>query len=136
MRSPSTSPLPAPSSAPPLRRKVILLLALLLAVSLLWDRLDVDRDDVGSIRGDDDRHLAVLTALSRHPPSLRVFRLVFSGWFLLLVSALALWIWERNDVISEEDLERLLFAEIGSDDDKDDDEDCEEDRDIEDSIVP
>ncbi|KAL3787220.1 hypothetical protein HJC23_004261, partial [Cyclotella cryptica] len=128
MRSPSTSPLPARPGTSPLRRKLLLLLALLVAVSLLSDRLDADADqserdpDNSESGGVDDRHLALLTALSRHPPSLRVFRLVFSAWFLLLMSALALWIWEGNDSIRKEDLERLLFAAVGSDDDDDDDD--------------
>ena len=133
MRSPSTSPLSQPSPSPP-KRKLALLTALLVALSLLDDRLDHDSDTP---------HLALLTALSRHPPSLRVFRLLFAVAFLLFMCAWVLFVWEEE----REEIGALLFRRLEGlegyqavlsdgegrienhyDDDDDDDEDPDESR--------
>ncbi|KAL7549665.1 hypothetical protein ACHAWF_012932, partial [Thalassiosira exigua] len=51
-----------------------------------------DGDDGG--RGARRRHLAFVTALARHPPSLRVFRLASEVSFVLLCAGVALRAWE------------------------------------------
>jgi len=54
-------------------------------------------------------HLAVLTALRRHPPSLRVFRALSELTLLLMCAAFSLWVWESKDGIGTENVGRLLF---------------------------
>lgn len=56
------------------------------------------------------QHLAFITALSRHPPSLRVFRIVSETAFLLLCIAFALYIWEHNSGIRGH-VGELLFGQ-------------------------
>ena len=63
-------------------RKVALIPPLLLALWLLTDNNDPSR-------------LAVWTALSRHPPSLRVYRALLELNLLLFCGALSLWVWKR-----------------------------------------
>ena len=88
-----------------IQRKLMLLAPLLLCLYaltdddyhyLLQDGGDDDDDDEGAASSPPKRHhhLAFVTALSRHPPSLRVFRLVAEGAFLLLCAAFALGVWE------------------------------------------
>ena len=45
-------------------------------------------------------HLAFVTALSRHPPALRVFRIASESAFLLFCTAFALWSWETTTTTS------------------------------------
>ncbi|EJK45027.1 hypothetical protein THAOC_36382, partial [Thalassiosira oceanica] len=75
-----------------LRRRACLLLPLLLT---LYSLTDTDRDGAPP-GGRGGRHLAFVTALSRHPPSMRIFRLVFEGVFLLYCGAFALRVWEGS----------------------------------------
>lgn len=62
-------------------KKILLIPPLLLALWLLAD--------------DNDHKLAVFTALSRHPPSLRVYRALLELSLLLLCGAFSLKVWER-----------------------------------------
>ena len=73
-----------------LRRRIYLLLPLLLTLYSLTDTNQTGAPPGG--RG--GRHLAFVTALARHPPSMRIFRLVFEGIFLLFCAAFALRVWE------------------------------------------
>ena len=62
-------------------KKTALIFPLLFALWLLTDN--------------NDHKLAVFTALSRHPPSLRVYRALLELTLLLFCGALSLWLWER-----------------------------------------
>ena len=86
-----------------LRARLLLLPPLLLALLMLTD-------DVATGIGSDRRfaHLAFLTALRRHPPSLRVFRALSEISLLLLCAAGSLRVWEANDMT--EVVGRLLFG--------------------------
>ncbi len=78
-----------------IKRKLVLLSPLLLCLYLLTDT--THRDDVISTSEttlQPRQHLAFVTALSRHPPALRVFRIVSESAFLLFCAAFALWVWE------------------------------------------
>ena len=89
----------------PIKRKLYLLLPLLLCIYLLTDS-DYHDPNLMLIHQNSTEHhqqlppkrhhLAFVTALSRHPPSLRVFRIVSEGAFLLLFTAFALWVWESS----------------------------------------
>jgi len=63
-------------------KKAALIFPLLLAVWLLTDN-------------NDSHNLAVVTALSRHPPSLRVYRALLELNLLLFCGALSLLVWQR-----------------------------------------
>ena len=81
-----------------LRARLILLPPLLLALLLLTDDVATG---VGNETMDSKRrfaHLAFLTALRRHPPSLRVFRALSEISLLLLCAAASLRVWEVNDM--------------------------------------
>ena len=75
-----------------LRRRACLLLPPLLLLLALTDTRAAGNDGGGDGRA--RRHLAFVTALVRHPPSMRVFRLVFEGCFALYCAAAALRVWE------------------------------------------
>ena len=77
----------------------------------------------------DERHLALLTALSRHPPSLGVFRLMFGGSFMLFITTLALG-WGNEELKGR--VEGLLFAgldEEGEAEEEDDEVDFDHEND-------
>ena len=97
--------------------RLLLLSALILTLSLLSDHKHDNREN-------DSHHSALLTALSRHPPSLRVFRFVFVGIFMLLLGGTALWVWERCGL--EEDVGRLLFEAVCREEEEEDDDDDDE----------
>lgn len=63
-------------------KKIALIFPLLFALWLLTDN-------------NNDHNLAVVTALSRHPPSLRVYRALLELNLLLFCGALSLWVWKR-----------------------------------------
>lgn len=63
-------------------KKVALIPPLLFALWLLVDN-------------NDSRHLAFVVALSRHPPSLRVYRALLELTLLLLCGSISLLVWER-----------------------------------------
>ncbi len=69
---------------------------------------DGDFDASGnSIVNTNKRHLAVFTALSRHPPSMRVYRGIFELLLLGFCASLSLYIWER--VVDRRIIAKLLF---------------------------
>ena len=91
-----------------LRARLILLPPLLLALLLLTDDVatGVHNETMGTKRR--FAHLAFLTALRRHPPSLRVFRALSEISLLLLCAAASLRVWEANDMGGI--VGRLLFG--------------------------
>jgi len=117
--------LPPPSSSPPMqplsiepttmipkytpwynsiKHKLILLLPLLLSLYILTDDTYLPPTISNQRTTKKLHHLAFITALSRHPPSLRVFRIVSEVCFLLGCIGFALWVWEccdKRGVISD-----------------------------------
>ena len=99
----------------PLLRRALLLPPLLAAVLLLSDGNDGSGDAIGDVNGggNDDglpRHAALLTALYRHPPSLRVFRALSEISLLLLCAAGCLRVWEGAGMAGE--VGELLFGPV------------------------
>ena len=81
------------NSSSSIKRKLLLLSPLLICLYILTDTThhnDVTNDALSPPK----QHLAFVTALSRHPPALRVFRIVSESAFLLFCTAFALWAWE------------------------------------------
>mmetsp|Transcript_9661 Transcript_9661/g.20559 ORF Transcript_9661/g.20559 Transcript_9661/m.20559 type:complete len:281 (+) Transcript_9661:145-987(+) len=103
-------------------RKLLLLLPLLSCLYFLTDDDYRRHDDVHVVvpTNNDDQddgtlsvplaplfprhHLAFATALSRHPPSLRVFRLFFEAVVLLACASFALRCWENGDDDDDDDV--------------------------------
>ena len=85
---------------PLIRKATLLHLPLLLCLYVLTDN--------DSQRSSATRHLAVFTALSRHPPSMRVFRGLFVICLLGFCSAAILTFLERT--VGRDMLERLFFS--------------------------
>ncbi|KAL9190471.1 hypothetical protein ACHAXT_007682 [Thalassiosira profunda] len=85
-----------PTQPPPtIKRKLLLLAPLLLALLLLTDSTAIQSNgDIADRLQNRRHHPAFVTALSRHPPSLRVFRMAGETAWGLLCGALALWVWE------------------------------------------
>ena len=81
-----------------IKRKLLLITPLILCLYMLTDTTyHVNTTTTNnSYNNNNKQHLAFITALSRHPPSLRIFRIVSESAFLLLCTALALWVWEGN----------------------------------------
>ena len=82
-----------------IQRKVCLLAPIVLCLYMLTDsnyynNYHSSEAAAASVSPQHHHHLAFVTALSRHPPSLRVFRIVSEGAFLLACTAGALWLWE------------------------------------------
>lgn len=99
-----------------LRAKLLLLPPLLLALLMLTDDIatginghgDGGEGSASSTAPRRFAHLAFLTALRRHPPSLRVFRALSEISLLLFCAAASLRVWEKagmRDVVG-----RLLFG--------------------------
>eukprot|EP00577_Skeletonema_sp_RCC1716_P023606 CAMPEP_0113436768 /NCGR_PEP_ID=MMETSP0013_2-20120614/37025_1 /TAXON_ID=2843 ORGANISM="Skeletonema costatum, Strain 1716" /NCGR_SAMPLE_ID=MMETSP0013_2 /ASSEMBLY_ACC=CAM_ASM_000158 /LENGTH=203 /DNA_ID=CAMNT_0000327311 /DNA_START=52 /DNA_END=659 /DNA_ORIENTATION=+ /assembly_acc=CAM_ASM_000158 len=95
---------PIQSTTPPsinsiIKKKLLLLTPLLICLYILTD---TTHHNVPTLIGttatetqqQQKQHLAFVTALSRHPPALRVFRIVSESAFLLFCTAFALWAWE------------------------------------------
>lgn len=76
-----------------IKRKLILLSPLLMCLYILTDTTHHD-NGTNEEALPQKQHLAFITALSRHPPALRVFRIVSESSFLLFCTAFALWAWE------------------------------------------
>jgi len=130
----STSIFSSSSSSPssrPLSRKLLLLLPLLSCLYFLTDDDYRRHDDVHVVvpTNNDDQddgtlsvplaplfprhHLAFATALSRHPPSLRVFRLFFEAVVLLACASFALRCWENGDDDDDDDVVRIAKRDVG-----------------------
>eukprot|EP00984_Skeletonema_dohrnii_P006303 scaffold2258_cov84-Skeletonema_dohrnii-CCMP3373.AAC.4 len=90
---------PTQSTTPPsiksiIKRKLLLLTPLLICLYILTDTTHHNVPLIGTAETQQKQHLAFVTALSRHPPALRVFRIVSESAFLLFCTAFALWAWE------------------------------------------
>jgi len=97
-------PKSTPSWYNSIKHKLILLLPLLLSLYILTDDTYLPPTISNQRTTKKLHHLAFITALSRHPPSLRVFRIVGEACFLLGCVAFALWVWEccdKQGVISD-----------------------------------
>ena len=80
-----------------IKRKLLLLTPLLICLYILTDTThhnNVPLIGTAETQQQQKQHLAFVTALSRHPPALRVFRIVSESAFLLFCTAFALWAWE------------------------------------------
>ena len=92
---------PTQSITPPsinsiiIKKKLLLLTPLLICLYILTDTThhNVPLGTTTETQ-QNKQHLAFVTALSRHPPALRVFRIVSESAFLLFCTAFALWAWE------------------------------------------
>lgn len=93
---PSRTPASNVATTAAIRRKLLLLFPLLLCLYLLTDSDYYETDEAGDEAVTKQHHLAFVTALARHPPSKRVFRIATEGAFLLSCAAFALWVWEGN----------------------------------------
>jgi hypothetical protein len=87
------------SNNPMLRKAIFLHVPILLSIYVLTDN---DSQNLST------RHLAVFTALSRHPPSMRVFRGIFVICLLGICSSMVLGFLEI--VIERDLLDRLFFS--------------------------
>lgn len=94
-----------------LAKKILLVALLLLALWLLID------DESTSLDGKNRHHLAVFTALHRHPPCLRIYRALFEFNLMLWGLALSLWIWKGT--VGEKMIGHLLFQPADYTDEKD-----------------
>ena len=85
-----------------IQKKLLLLSPLLLCLYVLTDTTHHENYDKQQHKNTititaEKQHLAFVTALSRHPPALRVFRIVSESAFLLFCVAFALKVWEMCD---------------------------------------
>jgi len=77
-----------------IKRKLLLLSPLLICLYILTDTTHHVVPRSSNNNEKQQQHLAFVTALSRHPPALRVFRIISESAFLLFCTAFALWAWE------------------------------------------
>lgn len=94
-----------------LAKKILLVALLLLALWLLVD------DESNSPDGKNRHHLAVWTALHRHPPCLRIYRALLEFNLMLWGLALSLWLWKGT--VGEKMTGHLLFQPADHNDEKD-----------------
>jgi len=91
-----------------IKRKLLLLSPLLICLYILTDTTHHVPLNNNGENNERQQHLAFVTALSRHPPALRVFRIISESAFLLFCTAFALWAWEKcSSSLSENDDESL-----------------------------
>ena len=91
-------------------RKVILLhVPILFCLLILTDHETnySSFDESGNNHTSPKRHLAIFTALSRHPPSMRVYRGLFGLILLAFCSSLSLFVWER--IVDKKIIANLMF---------------------------
>ena len=104
-----------------IKHKLILLLPLLLSLYILTDDTYLPPTISNQRTTKKLHHLAFITALSRHPPSLRVFRIVSESCFLLGCVSFALFVWEccdKRGVISDINRDDIDEYRDGYSDDK------------------
>jgi hypothetical protein len=89
-------------------RRVISVPILLLALWLLTD--DETLEDTAASQKKNQHHLAVWTALQRHPPSLRVFRSLLEFDLILWGAVFSLFVWSRT--IGSHVVGKLLFGPL------------------------
>ena len=94
-----------------LGKKLFLVALLLLALWLLID------DEASLADGSNSHHLAVYTALHRHPPCLRIYRALLEFNLMLWGLALSLWLWKGT--VGEKMTGHLLFQPADHNDEKD-----------------
>ena len=103
-----------------LAKKILLVTLLLLALWLLVDdeSTSVESGSSGDNKAFKNRHhLAVWTALRRHPPCLRIYRALLEFNLMLWGLALSLWLWKGT--IGEKMTGYLLFQPADHNDEKD-----------------
>ncbi len=101
-----------------LAKKLVLVALLLLALCLLIDDESTSVDDSDNERSSNNRHhLAVWTALQRHPPCLRIFRALLEFNLMLWGLALSLWLWKGT--VGEKMIGHLLFQPADHNEEKD-----------------
>jgi EXS family len=112
---PTMDPTPPPQY---LRRKVFLVPLLLVALWLLSDNdtsfTTTDADDKNDFyRSSARHHLAVWTALHRHPPCLRIYRALLEFNLMLWALALSLYVWQST--VGNKMIGHLLFQPVDHD---------------------
>jgi len=103
-----------------LAKKILLVALLLLALWLLIDdeSTSLDGSDNNNNKVSNNRHhLAVWTALHRHPPCLRIYRALLEFDLMLWGLALSLWLWKGT--IGEKMTGYLLFQPADHNEEKD-----------------
>ena len=98
-----------------LSKKILLVALLLLALWLLID--DGSAFPESKTSSNNRHHLAVWTALKRHPPCLRIYRALLEFNLMLWGLALSLWLWKRT--VGEKMTGYLLFQPADHNDEKD-----------------
>jgi len=94
-----------------LSKKIVLIALLLLALWLLID------DDYNNVASNNRHHLAVWTALSRHPPCLRIYRALLEFNLMMWGLALSLWLWKNT--VGDKMTGYLLFQQADHNVEKD-----------------
>ena len=91
------------------RKFFLMHVPMLICLFILTDHeTNYSDDDTGITHGDmTKRHLALFTALSRHQPSMRVYRGIFELIILGFCSSLSLYIWEG--IVDKKVIAKLIF---------------------------